>query len=397
MATLNVLRRDGVEPSVTNMELFFDLVYVFAVTQLSHTLVEHLDARTAVEVLVLFAGVWWAWNYTAWATNYVDPDRLPVRVLLAVLMLLSLVMSASIPDAFGDRALAFAGAFVAMQLLRAGFMVWALRGSPMGRNYLQLGIWSAFASVFWIAGAIVDDSDARLALWAVAVLVDYGAPSIAYALPKLGRTPMSAWRLSPGHLAERCQLVVIIALGESLLINGQGFAEIDRTAATVAAFVLAFLGTVALWWLYFARHAEAALDRVARAADPARLGRGGYAYGHAVMVAGIIVVAVGDEVVLHHPTGHVDAAMTLTVIGGVVLYFAGMVLFTLATEGLDRQERIATVVAFAGLVVVAAIAHWLTPLLLVGLTNVVLFGLVGYAAFHARGSATGAEVETAAG
>ncbi len=128
MAVASVLRRRDAEPGVTNMELFFDLVYVFAVTQLSHTLAGHLTGRGAVETLVLFAGVWWAWNYTAWATNWIDPDRLPVRALMIVLMLLSLVMSAAIPEAFAGQGMAFAAAYVAMQLVRAGFMVWALRG-----------------------------------------------------------------------------------------------------------------------------------------------------------------------------------------------------------------------------------------------------------------------------
>jgi low temperature requirement protein LtrA len=119
---------------VTNTELFFDLVYVFAVTQLSHLLLGHLTGRGALETGVLLAAVWWAWNSTAWATNWVDPDQPPVRVLLIGLMLLGLIMSAAIPEAFRSRGLEFAVPFVAMGLVRGGFMVYALRGSRMGRN-----------------------------------------------------------------------------------------------------------------------------------------------------------------------------------------------------------------------------------------------------------------------
>src|SRR5262245_56952842 len=116
-------RSGDAPPPVTTMELFFDLVYVFAVTQLSHHLAEHLTLRGAVQTLILFLAVWWAWNYTAWATNWIDPDRRPVRALMIVLMGLSLVMSAAIPEAFGERAAAFAIAYVALQLVRSTFMV----------------------------------------------------------------------------------------------------------------------------------------------------------------------------------------------------------------------------------------------------------------------------------
>src|SRR5919202_6558473 len=144
MAVANVLRRHTSDqaPEVTSPELFFDLVYVFAVTQLSHTLHAHLDGRGAVETLVLFVAVWWAWNYTAWATNWIDPDHAAVRVLMLALMLISLVMSAAIPDAFHGRGIAFATAYVALQVVRSGFMVFAFRRQRMARNYLQLLTWS---------------------------------------------------------------------------------------------------------------------------------------------------------------------------------------------------------------------------------------------------------------
>lgn len=378
----SVLRDRDAEPGVTTMELFFDVVYVFAVTQLSHTLIEHLSVRGAIETLVLFAAVWWAWNLTAWATNYIDPDKFPVRALMIVLMLLSLVMSASIPEAFEGRALSFAGPYVAMQLVRAVFMVLAFRGDVMGRNYAQLLAWSVFGGAAWIAGALVE-GDARLALWVAAVLIDYGAPALGFALPVVGRTPMSDWALRPGHLAERCQLVVIIALGESILITGVGFAELERDAATVAAFGSAFLGSAALWWLYFARHAEAARDRVSRSADPARLGRGGYAYAHAVMVAGVIVTAVGDELVIGHPGGDVGAATALTVIGGPAIYAVGIVIFVRSTGGLDRFERMMGAAFFGLLGLLALASTAISPLALSVATMLALFALVAAAAVHA--------------
>ena len=153
-------RSGGEAPAVTNMELFFDLVYVFAVTQLSHHLLAHLTVRGAVETLVLFLAVWWAWNYTAWATNWIDPDRPAVRGVMVVLMLISLVMSAKIPRAFGAEGLGFATAYVALQTVRSAFMVVAFRGQRMGRNYAQLLAWTGIAGIAWIAGAFVQGDGA---------------------------------------------------------------------------------------------------------------------------------------------------------------------------------------------------------------------------------------------
>ena len=194
---------------------------------------------------------------------------------------------------------------------------------------------------------------------------------------------MSDWSLAPGHLAERCQLVVIIALGESILITGVGFSELERTTATVAAFASAFLGSAALWWLYFARHSEATVQRVSQSEDPARLGRGGYAYAHAMMVAGVIVTAVGDELVIGHPRGDTDTATAASVIGGPAIYAAGMIVFEISTGGLDRLERVMSAAFFAGLAVLALAATALSPLALSVATMLALFALVAAAALHA--------------
>ncbi|MEW6582373.1 MAG: low temperature requirement protein A [Actinomycetota bacterium] len=363
----------GGAPRVTAMELFFDLVYVFAVTQLSHGLLDHQTARGAVETLVLFLAVWWAWNYTAWATNWVDPDRAPVRALLIALMLLSLVMSAAIPEAFSGDALPFAAAYVAIQVTRGAFMVAAFRGTRMGRNYAQLTAWSAIAGAGWLAGAAVE-GDARLALWAVALAVDVAAPLHGFALPGVGRTPMADWTLAGPHLAERCQLVVIIALGESILVTGQVFSDLPHAAGTVAAFVVAFVGSAALWWVYFARHAEEGARRIGASADPARMGRAGYAYAHAVMIAGIIVVAVGDEEVIAHPSGDVHAATAWFVLGGPALYLAGNALFLRALTGRLPGSRVAAIALLAAR---AALAPAVSPLALICAATAVLVALAG--------------------
>jgi low temperature requirement protein LtrA len=198
-------RREAESPPVTNMELFFDLVYVFAITQVSAYLGEHLSARGMLETLILFLAVWWAWNYTAWATNWIDPRRGPVTILMLLLIALSLIMAAAMPSAFGDRAPAFALSYVAIQVVRSAFMVAAFRGQRMGRNYAQLLAWSAIAGVGWIAGAFLD-GDAQLLVWIAALAVDLAAPIHGFRLPRLGATPMEDWSLAGAHLAERMPL-----------------------------------------------------------------------------------------------------------------------------------------------------------------------------------------------
>jgi low temperature requirement protein LtrA len=373
-------RRGGVEtPPVTSMELFFDLVYVFAVTQLSRYLYDHLTARGALETLVLFLAVWWAWNYTAWATNWIDPDTSPVRVLLLGLMLLSLIMSAAIPEAFGSRGLAFAGAYVAIQLVRSGFMVAAFGRERMGRNYSQLLAWSAIAGVFWLAGGIVH-GDARLVVWIVALAVDYGAPIHGFWLPGAGRTPTRDWTLAGGHLAERCRLVLLIALGESILAVGATFGGLTWSASVVAAFVVGFVGTVSLYWIYFGGHAERAGEVIERADDPTRIGRTGYAYAHGIMVGGVIVVAVGIELTIGHATGATSAAAAWVILAGPALYLAGNSLFKYTLAGRPPVSRLVAIAVLALLTPLAAVVDPLalsTAAAVVTVTLAVVLGRSG--------------------
>jgi low temperature requirement protein LtrA len=327
---LKVLReRSGdASPRVTHMELFFDLVYVFAITQLSDFLFAHRSARGALEGLILFLAVWWAWNYTAWATNWIDPERPPVALLMVVLMAISLVMSAAIPEAFGARGLAFAAAYVLLQLIRSSFVVAAFpKGERMRRNYAQLLAWSAIAGVPWIAGAFVH-GDARIALWVAALIIDLAAPAVGFRLPGVDPTPIEDWTLAGAHLAERCQLVLMIALGESVLRVGLTFSEQRGTVAVDGAFVVGFIASAALWGTYFLRHAESGAAAISGdAAAAARVGRAAYAYAHAVMVAGVIIVAVAVRLTIDDPGGEVTAASGLAMLGGPALYLAGLLMF----------------------------------------------------------------------
>jgi low temperature requirement protein LtrA len=317
---------------VTFVELFFDLVFVFAVTQLSHSLLAHLTLIGLVHAALLFMAVWWVWVFTSWVTNWLNPETTPVRLMLFALMLAGLVLSTSIPHAFEAKGLAFAGAYVFMQVGRCLFMLWALKGRSPGnyRNFLRITSWLALAGVFWIAGGLAEGGW-RLGLWLVALAIEYVSPSVNFWTPGLGRSTTAEWDVEGAHMAERCGLFIIIALGESILITGAKFGNLSWTPTTVAAFLVAFVASVAMWWVYFNIGAERASRHIAGSADPGRVARLAYTYMHLPLVAGIILAAVGDELVLVHPTGHTDAKTAAVLVAAPALYLAGNLLFKRAT------------------------------------------------------------------
>jgi len=310
------------------MELFFDLVYVFAFTQLSELLYEHLTWRAAGQTAVILVALWWAWNYTAWATGFIDPERALVVLLLSILMVGSLVMASSILEAFDGRGKAFAIAYVTTQLLRSAFMVWVFgRRSTMGRNYVQLFAWSVISGVIWIAGALVHHGDTRLLIWAVAAVIDLAAPIVGFRLPVAGATQISEWRIAGGHLAERSQLLLMIAFGESFLRIGVSFSESHGTFATDTAFLLGFILVFALWTIYFLHHAEPGARALERAGeDAARLARSAYSYAHVAMIGAVIVIADVIHKVIEDPHAPVDPGFAAICIGGPSLYLIGIAL-----------------------------------------------------------------------
>jgi low temperature requirement protein LtrA len=357
-----LLRGEGErDHQVSSMELFFDLVFVFAITQLSHLLLTHLDAGGAFQTALLLLALWWAWVDTAWLTNWFDPDRRPVRVMLIGAMVATLIMAVALPEAFGERGLVFAVAFVAMQVGRTAFAVVGTREDPgLHRNFQRILAWQAASGLLWLAGGLTS-GPSRPIFWVAAVTMDSLAPAVGFATPGLGRSVTRDWNISAEHMAERCKLFLIIALGESILVTGATFAESDFTRAALAAFIVAFLGSVALWWVYFDLSFDAAEQAFASSSDPGRLGRFAYTYLHIPMVAGIIVTAVGDELVIAHPFGHATPHTVATVLGGPALFLAGHLLFKRAVFG---DWSISRLVAIAILGIIAAIGRDWAPLAL---------------------------------
>ena len=348
--------RGSADAGVAPIELFFDLVYVLAVTQLTHQLLTHLSLRGAVETLLLLLAVWTAWMYTAWITSWFDPSTLHVRLMLVGVMLGSLLMSASIPEAFGDRGLQFAGAYVAIQVGRTLWVLAALgRGHELMANFQRICTWLVATGAIWLAGALAE-GDARLAIWTVAIGLELAAAWLRYPVPGLGRSQTGEWSIAGEHLAERCFLFVIIALGESIIVTGAGFGELPLASETTAAFVVAFVGSVAFWWIYFDRGAELAQELIAASEDPGRLGRSAYSYFHIPMIAGIIVAAAADEELIAHPLDPATAETAALILGGPALYLAGNALFKWSLWEHVPWSRIAAIGALAALIPVAVVS-----------------------------------------
>jgi low temperature requirement protein LtrA len=341
------LRREaGVAQRATNLELFYDLVFVFAVTQVSHLLLAHLDWTGVGQSALVLLVVWWSWNYTTWATNELDPESVPVRLLLIALMLASLLMAIAIPEAFGDRALLFAGSYVAIQVARTAFLAFAAadRGTLERARAGRILTWFLVSGVLWIAGSLADGT-ARTVLWLGALALDYVAPLVTYRLPGVPRLGPEAWDVGSEHFAERFQLFIIIALGETIVITGATTAELELSAARVAAFALAFLSTAALWWLYFNFVAGVAQRALERSTNRTLLARDAYTYLHVVLVAAILLAAVGDELVIAHPREELPDAELLVLVAGPALYLLAHVALRLRMTGSISARRLGGAVA----------------------------------------------------
>ncbi len=335
---------------VTYAELLFDLVFVYAVTQVSHSLLAHFTPLGALQTTFLLLSVWWVWVYTSWVTNWLNPELTPVRILLFLLTLGGLVLSTSIPLAFDSRGLWFAIAYAAMQVGRTAFWLastprwrWAAR-----QNAIRILVWLLVSAVFWIAGGLTQ-GHVRLALWAVALAIEYISPAVRFWIPKYGASSVADWYVEGGHFAERCAGFIIIALGESIVVTGATFADLKWTFEVVAAFLSAFTGALAMWWLYFHKGAEAGSELISNSREPGRLARLAYTYLHLPIVAGIILSAVADDVVLQHPAGHSDARVILSAVGGPMLFLVGAILFKQAVRGWLQLSHGAGIIALAAL------------------------------------------------
>ncbi|WP_411035744.1 low temperature requirement protein A [Shinella sp. BYT-45] len=362
------------EGKVAFAELFFDLVFVLTIIQLSHSLAAHYSLLGLVEAAVLMLAVWWVWIYTTWATNWLDPDKAPVRILLFVLMFLGLMLSIAIPTAFGVGGFLFALTYVAMQIGRSAFTAYVMRRDwpENSLNFTRITAWTAFAAVFWLAGGLAGD-EARLALWLLALAIEYASPALGFPVPGLGRSKASDWQVSGAHMAERCALFVIICLGETILVTGRTVAGMELLDGfTIILLATAFLSTATMWWIYFRfGHGEAA-HLIEHSATPGRIARLAFTYAHIPIVAGIVLSAVAEEFALDHPHGDVDIKTASAIIGGPVVFLLGNIWFKAAIRGRWPLSHLAGIGALLALCLIVPIVQ---PYQLFIAAAAVLFGV----------------------
>jgi low temperature requirement protein LtrA len=306
-----------------------------------------LSRASIAQAAFLLLVVWWAWIYTTWMVNWFDPGSTKVRLILACVTLASLLMSAAIPTAFGGEAWLFAGAYVVMQVGR-NLAATALleRDHHLRRVFERLVVWSCASAVLWIAGAAVDEA-ARPWVWGAALAIDLVAPLVGYFTPGLGRAQTTDWDVEGAHFAERFQSFVIIALGESIVITGATASSRGLTASSVVALGVAFFVSGALFWLYFGEVAENSMSDIAAAEDPGSLARDAYTYLHLPIIAGIIMVAVADDLLVAHPGDHFTTAGVVMATAGPAVYLLGESAFRLRMIGRASPKRLACVVALA--------------------------------------------------
>ncbi len=249
---------------------------------------------------------------------------------------------------------------MSIQLAVTLFHLFATRGDPLRPIPIRVLVWLCAIGVFWIVGGLVP-GDLRFALWLIAVVASYVVMWIGFPVPGLGRARPSDYTIAGEHMAHRSYLFIIIALGESILIIGSETAALPVSAGTAVAFVAAFVGTAALWWIYFDRAEEAAAQLIASASDPGRLGLTAYTYLHIPMVAGIVIHAAGSELTIEHPTDPATLGTALLILGGPALFLIGHALFK---QALWRRVAISRLVAAAVLVALVPLAGDLSNLML---------------------------------
>jgi low temperature requirement protein LtrA len=305
------------EARVSTLELFFDLVFVFAITQITAEVSHDSTAVGLARGVLLFAVLWWAWGAYAWLTNTVDTGETAPRLVLLAGMAATLVTALAVPTAWGDGGVAFALGYLVVMVLHAALFALAGENPEATRRAILRLAPTNLCAALLLVGAGLSDGTAQTALWIAAVVVSYAGPYV---------TGVAGFTVHPGHFVERHGLIVIIALGESIVAIGAGGEDIVVDWA-LAGTALAVMTLVAgLWWDYFTDDAAAGERALlaARGHARARLARDVYSYLHVPLVLGIVFAAVGIHEVLAHRDAPLDPVVAFAYAGGVALYFAGL-------------------------------------------------------------------------
>jgi low temperature requirement protein LtrA len=366
--------RDEGNQRVTFLELFFDLVFVFAITQVTALMSKDPTWPGVGRGMLVLAALWWAWAGYAWLTNRVDPEEGGVRLAVFAAMAALLIASLAVPDAFGRDAEAFGLAYLVVRVMHIALFALSARDDPRVAALVSRLAVPQLLGGGLVCLACLVGGDAQYVLFVVALVIDYGG---------LLLTGVEGWDLHPGHFAERHGLIVIIALGESIVAIGVGASAQEVTAGIAAAAVLGVAIAAALWWAYFDVVALVAERRLAarQGDDRARNARDAYTYLHLPMIAGIILFALGVKKVLAHVDEPLDIVPAAALSGGLSLYLLGHIAFRLRNVGSLNRQRLVTAAVLAALI---PVVHELDALLALAIVAAACCGLIAYEALRFR-------------
>jgi low temperature requirement protein LtrA len=357
---------------VTALELFFDLVFVLAITQCTALMAAEPNWTGLAKGVLVLGVLWWSWVGYAWLTSVVDPEEGAVRLVMFAVMAALLVAALCVPDAFGNTALLFACAYGIVRFGQIALFLLASRDDPALRRSVSGLAGGTALGVGLLVAAAFTDGWAQGALWVVALLLDMGEPFLFGS---------EGWKLKPGHFAERHGLIIIIALGESIVAIGVG-ASGDVDAGVVAAATLGVAVAAALWWLYFdvvALVAERRLSRAAVGREQNEMARDSYSYLHFPMVAGIVLLALGLKKTIAHVGEPLDLVPAVALLGGTAVYLLAHVSFRLRNLHTLNKQRLACAALLLALIPAAV---ELPALATLAILAAVLTALIAYEAIR---------------
>jgi low temperature requirement protein LtrA len=341
---LSAALREG--ERVMPLELFFDLVFVLAITQCTILMSDNPTWEGLVQGLLVLGVLWWSWVGYAWLTSVIDPEEGEVRIAIFAAMAGLLIVALCVPEAFDALALEFALAYGAVRAAHIALFVLASRDDPALRQSVTGLAGSTAIGVGLLVGASFLDGFAQGGLWALALVLDMGGPYLFGA---------EGWRLAPRHFAERHGLIIIIALGESIVAIGVG-AEVGLSVGIAAAAVVGIALAAAMWWVYFDVVALVAARRLARATEGRErneMARDSYSYIHFLMVAGIVLVALGLKKTLGHYDEPLEAVPAFALLGGLAIYLLGHVAFRFRHIHTINKQRLGLAMVLFALIPVA--------------------------------------------
>ncbi|MEV4498080.1 low temperature requirement protein A [Micromonospora arborensis] len=381
-----LVRSEASGQRATFLELFLDLVFVFALTRISARVIDDFtDGQRGVyaglgQALLLFLALWAVWSLTVWSTSWLDPEAPIVQTVIIMTMVGAMTMAVAVPDGFGARASLFAITYVSLQIGRVVYFHVAGHGRPDPRQTFRVLFWFGLSAPLWVIGGLVHDGTVRGPLWTIAVLIDYTGLLLGWPSPRVGAQRIGGRMIAAEHLAERYQQFLLIAIGEAIFVIGLAFSGSEFHAIQTVGFVLALATTVLFWRIYF-HVAGGLLDTaVSRSRSADRLATD-MAFAHLIMIAGIVLSGVGFELFVTEPLGHRPAAWLIAILGGPVLFLVGR--STLEYQVFARVSRSRTA-ALLALGLLTPVSLHLAPLAAGAAAAVVLLGVAAADAQRSR-------------